>query len=160
GFQMRKLFLLTAAVAALAVPGTLVAAAPTLSLQASPTIVTFGGAVTLSGTLSSAKTGQSITVEGQDCGKTAFAKVATVMTTTNGAWTASAKPALNTTYRAKNKGTTSGSVLVKVRPQLKLTRVAAGKFTAKVGAAQSFVGKYVAFQRWSATKRKYATVKK
>jgi hypothetical protein len=157
---MKKLFLLATVATALAVPAALLAAAPTVTLQATPTIVTFGGSVTLSGALSTQRAGQAITVEGQDCGQTAFKKVATVNTTTNGVFTTPAKPMLNTTYRAREKSSTSPSVLVKVRPNLKLTRVAAGKFTAKVGGAQSFVGKWVAFQRYKASVRKYVTVKR
>jgi hypothetical protein len=157
---MKKLFLLAAVATALAVPTALLAAAPTLTLQAVPTILTYGGTTTLSGTLSTQRAGQAITVEGQDCGQNAFKKVATVQTAANGAFTTPAKPTVNTTYRARMKASTSPSVLVKVRPSLKLTRVAAGKFTAKVTAAQSFVGKWVAFQRYSVSLHKYVTVKK
>src|SRR5205807_2459547 len=160
GPEMKKLFALLAAVAALTVPTALVAAPATLTLQAAPTLVTYGGSVTLSGALSTQRTGQSITLAGQDCGQSAFKKVATVKTTTNGAFTTPAKPTLNTTYNAKNKGSTSPNVLVKVRPQLKLTRTAAGKFTASGSAGESFVGKYVAFQRYKRSIRKYVTVRR
>jgi hypothetical protein len=157
---MKKFPLLLAVVSALVVPTALVAAPVTVTLQVAPTLVTYGGAVTLSGAISTKRTGQSISVSGQDCGQNGSKKVATVTTTTNGAYTASAKPTINTTYTAKYKGSTSPGVLVKVRPQLKLQRVAAGKFTASATAAQSFVGKYVALQRYKSSVRKYVTVKK
>ena len=157
---MKKLVLLGAVFAALAAPMALLAAAPAVTLQVSPAIVTYGGAVTLSGVLSNQRSGQSITVEAQDCGQTAFKKLPSVNTAANGAFTTSAKPTMNTTYRARFKGSTSPLVLVKVRPQLVLTRVSAGKFTAKVGSAQSLVGKYVAFQRYKSSIRKYVTVKR
>lgn len=155
---MKKLFLLVAVAAAVAAPA---AAAPvTVTLQASPTTTTFGGAVTLSGQVSSGAAGQAVTVEAQDCGTSAFKKLATATTASGGTYTTSAKPTMNTTYRARLKNQTSQPVLVKVRPQLKLVRVAAGKFTAKVGAAQSFQGKYVAFQRYASATRKWVTLKK
>jgi hypothetical protein len=157
---MKKLFLLAAVSAALAVPAALLAAAPTVTLQAAPAIVTYGGAVTLSGALSNQRAGQNINLEAQDCGQTAFKKLASVTTATNGAFTTSAKPTMNTSYRSHFKSSTSPVVPVKVRPQLVLTRVSAGKFTAKVGAGQSLVGKYVAFQRYKSSVRKYVTVKK
>src|SRR5437763_2421832 len=145
---MKKLFLFAAVAAVLAVPAALLAATPTVTLQAAPAIVTYSGAVTLSGALSNQRAGQSINVEGQDCGQTAFKKVVSVKTVANGTFTTSAKPTINTTYRSHFKSSTSPVVLVKVRPQLVLTRVAAGKFTAKASAGQSLVGKFVAFQRY------------
>jgi len=157
---MKKLFLLTAVSAALAVPAALLAATPTVTLQAAPAIVTYGGAVSLSGALSSQRTGQSITVEAQPCGQTAFKKLSSVKTVANGAFTTSEKPTMNTSYRAHFKSSTSPAMLVKVHPLLTLTRVSAGKFTAKAGAGQSFVGKYVAFQRYKSSIRKYVTVKR
>lgn len=157
---MKKLFLLTAVVTAFSVPAALLAAAPTVTLQAAPTIVVYGGAVTLSGTLSNQKAVQTVTIEAQDCGQTPFKKLTSAKTATTGAYTTSVKPTINTTYRAHFKSSTSALVLVKVRPQLKLTRVSAGKFTAKITAAQSYVGKYVAFQRYKSSIRKYVTVKK
>ena len=157
---MKKLFLLAAVSAALAVPAALLAAAPTVTLQAAPAIVTYNGAVTLTGALSNQRSGQTIKVEAQDCGQTAFKKLTSATTAANGAFTSSAKPTMNTSYRSHFKGSTSPVVAVKVRPQLVLKRVSAGKFTAKVGASQSLVGKYVAFQRYKRSIRKYVTVKR
>jgi hypothetical protein len=149
-----KKFLLVAAIAALG--ATPVAAAPpTLTLKAAPTVVTYGGSTTLSGVLSTARTGQSVDIEAQECGQTAFKKLSSVSTTTGGNFSASVKPTINTNYEAKQKGATSPAVGVKVAPLLSLKKnggTAKRKFTATLTSAQSFVGKYVVFQRRTSTK--------
>jgi hypothetical protein len=159
-----KKFMLAAALAALC--ATPVAAAPpSLTLKAAPTVVAYGGTTTLSGTLSTQRTGESIDILAQECGQTAFKRVASVATTTGGAFTYTAKPTVNTNYQAKQKGGTSPTVGVKVTPLLTLRKRSVGRFSVAVTAAQSFVGKYVVFQRvrnskWVTLKRvTLATVK-
>jgi hypothetical protein len=153
---MKKLTLigLVAAVCA----ATAAAAPPTITLKAAPTTVTYGGATTLSGVLSTAKAGDAVTLQGQECGQGAFKTVATATTTTGGGFSAAVKPTMNTTYQAKQKGATSTSVTVKVAPLVAVKRLSRGKFKASVSAAQSFVGKYVVFQRLRPTK--WVTLKK
>src|SRR2546421_4450773 len=134
------------------------AAPPTVTLKAAPTVVAYGGSTTLTGVLSTKKAGQAIDIQGQDCGQNAFKKVATATTTTGGAFSSAVKPTLNTNYQAKNKGATSPMVAVKVTPLLSLQKLTLGKFKVSVTAAQSFVGKYVVFQRLRNTK--WVTLKK
>ena len=134
------------------------AAPPTLTVKAAPTVVAYGGSTTLTGVLSTKKAGQAIDIQGQDCGQNAFKKVATATTTTGGAFSSAVKPTLNTNYQAKNKGATSPMVAVKVTPLLSLQKLSLGKFKVSVTAAQSFVGKYVVFQRLRNTK--WVTLKK
>lgn len=125
-----------------------VAAAPTaLTLKASPTVVVYGGSTTLSGVLSTQKSGQHVDISVQDCGQGAFKKVTTVTTTTGGAFTYAAKPAMNTNYQAKQKGTTSPTAAVQVTPTVTLKKLAKNKFSVSVTAGQTFVGKFVVFQR-------------
>jgi hypothetical protein len=131
---------------------TAAAAPPTLTLKASATVVAYGGSTTLSGVLSTQRTGQHVDILGQDCGQGGFKKVTTVTTTTGGAFTYAAKPTMNTSYQAKQKAVTSPTVAVKVTPTLALRKLARGKFSVSVTAAQSFVGKYVVFQRLRTTK--------
>src|SRR6266516_854546 len=134
------------------------AAPPTLTLKAATTVVAYGGSTSLSGVLSTQKVGQAIDIQAQDCGQTAFKKVATATTTTAGAFSSAPKPTLNTSYQAKNKGSTSAIVAVKVTPLLSLQKLSLGKFKVSATAAQSFVGKYVVFQRLRNSK--WVTLKK
>jgi hypothetical protein len=134
------------------------AAPPTVTLKAAATVVAYGGSTTLSGVLSTKKAGQAIDIQGQDCGQTAFKKVATATTTAGGVFSYAAKPTIDTSYQAKNKGATSSTVPVKVAPVLSLQKRSLGKFKVSVTAAQSFVGKYVVFQRLRNSK--WVTLKK
>jgi hypothetical protein len=153
---MRKAFPIFVLAALCAAP--VAAAPPSLTLKAAPTVVAYAGASTLSGVLSTQKTGQSVDIQAQECGQTAFKKIASATTTTGGAYSYAAKPTTNTNYQAKLKGATSPAVAVKVAPVLSLKKLSLGKFSVSVTAAQSFVGKYVVFQRLRNTK--WVTLKK
>ena len=147
---------------ALAVPAA-VAAAPTpvtSTIAASPTEVTYMGAVTISGTASSQKAGEKVTVQAQTCGQNAFRTGASVMTAAGGTWTTSLRPTANTQYRAKIKNFTSTAVSVGVHPAVRLTKVARRKYRVRVSAAQSFAGKVVTFQRFKAATGRWVTVRR
>ena len=131
-----------------------------VSLTAAPPVVAYGQSVTLSGAVSSRASGETVTVDAMECGKTAFTKVATATTVANGAWTSTAKPAMNTIYRANWKNTKSAQLTEKVSPVVRLKRVRAHRFSTSVTAAQSFVGKYVVLQRYVRARRAWKTVKR
>ena len=142
---MKKLISIAILSACCAAP---VAAAPTtLTLKASPTVAAYGGSTTLSGVLSTLKSGQRVDILAQDCGQSAFKKVTTVMTTAGGAFTYAAKPSMKTSYQAKQKNVTSPTVSVDTTPVLTLKKLAKNKFSVSVTAAQTFVGKFIVFQR-------------
>ena len=63
---MKRLIFVATLAALSAAP--VAAAPPTLTLKASPTVVAYGGTTTLSGVLSTQKTGQNVSIQGQDCG--------------------------------------------------------------------------------------------
>ena len=142
---MKKLITIAILSALCAAPA---AAAPTtLTLKASATVVAYGGSTTLSGVLSTLKSGQRVDIMSQECGQGGFKKVATVTTTANGAFTYAAKPTQNTNFQAKQKNIASPTTLVQNAPVLVLKKLAKNKFTVSVTAAQTFVGKFVVFQR-------------
>ena len=147
---MKRLIFVATLAALSAAP--VAAAPPTLTLKASPTVVAYGGTTTLSGVLSTQKTGQNVSIQGQDCGTGAFKTVATVKTTTGGAFTYAAKPTMNTNYQAKQKADVSATAAVKVAPVATLKKRARNKFTVSVTGADTFVGKFVVFQRLRRTK--------
>ena len=96
---------------------TVTGARTSVTLSSSPRVVTFGAPATLSGVISSQQTGEKVTVSAQECGKTAFARLADATTTAGGNWTLAAKPTMNTVYRARWRTTDSSTVNVNVRPQ-------------------------------------------
>ncbi|SRR6266487_127999 len=156
--MMRKL--LFAALVALATAASAVAAAPTITLQASPLVVTYGTASTLSGTVTNASGNQDVSVLAQECGTAAMKPLATVTPTSSGGFTYAAHARLNTAYQSKYKNATSTTVTVKVRPLMSLRRIARRKFNVSVLAAQSFAGHTVAFQRYAALSGRWITVKR
>lgn len=122
-----------------------------LTLSAAPKRVVFGQTVTLSGVDASHRTGENVDIWAQPCGGT-NAKVATVQTTTNGAFTAGVQPLKNTTYTARLKNATSAAATVSVRPRIRLGKVAPHRYSARVSAADSFAGKTATFQRYNGTR--------
>jgi plastocyanin len=121
---------------------------PGISMKASAAQVAYGGTLTLSGAVSSQAAGETVNVDAMQCGTTTFTRVGTVRSGAQGAWSSPVKPTLNTTYRTSWRNATSVPLAVRVGPAVSLKRVRAGRFTASVTAAQSFVGKYVVLQRY------------
>ena len=138
---------------------TVTAAAAALSLTANPLILVYGGSSVVSGVLSTQKVGENIDVLAQQCGTQAATKVATVATTTGGAYTTNVKPLMNTAYTAKDKSLSSTAGTVRVRPSMRLVKVAAHRFTLRVSAGSSLAGKYASFQRFNGTLHRWVAVK-
>jgi plastocyanin len=133
---------------------------PGISMKASAAQVGYGGTLTLSGNVSSGAAGEAVNVDAMQCGATTFTRVGTVRSAAQGAWSSPVKPAMNTSYRSSWKNANSAPLAVKVSPSVSLKRVRAGRFTASVTAAQSFVGKYVVLQRYARVRKAWKTVKR
>lgn len=129
---------------------TVRAAAAGLTIAASPRLVTYLGATTLSGALSTAQPNERVAVRAQACGSTSFASLATVTTTTGGAWTLSARPQRTTVYEAQSRGVTARTT-VTVRPRVSVRKLTRGRFAVRVSAAQAFGGKIAVLQRRTST---------
>ncbi len=140
--------------------GTVVvrAVSASVTLTASRTILIFGGAVTLSGRVSSARPNESVTVTIRPYEQPAL--TVTVRTGDNGVWTYQHQPRIRTVYQARWDTVTSANATVNVRPRISLRKVAAGRFAVSVVAARSFGGRYVDFRRWNATRRTWVLVKR
>ena len=131
----------------------------TVSLQVAPGVVTFGGRVTLSGTLSTQRSGEQLTVEAQACGESSFTRLTSVTTTTGGAFSVAVQPLKNTTYQVRYKNQTSSPVSARVRPRLTLGKIAPQRFTVTVRASDSLAGKVVSVQRWNAATLRWVAVR-
>jgi plastocyanin len=110
-----------------------------VSLKAAPAVVRYGGTSTLSGAVSSLAAGETVNVDAKQCGATAFTRLASVKSTANGAWSAPAKPVMNTVFRATWKN--------------------ARRFTATATAALALTGKRLVVQRYVKSKRTWRAVK-
>ena len=131
-----------------------------VSLAAITSIVRFGGSTTISGAVSNAQAGENVTVEAQECGKPTAVRLGSATTAANGAWSMAVKPTVNTIYQVRWKTTASSKLEVKVAPRVVLVRLRAGRFSARVTATQSFVGKYVVLQLYSAARRRWLALKR
>ena len=120
-----------------------------VTLAASAPIVKFGTQVTLSGTVSTKKAGETVTLVQLPVGQTTKQVLATLQTTTNGVFSFNVTPQVTTTYQAQIK-TSESSVTVQVAPLVKLPAPSrSGYFHFYVRAATSFAGHHVFLQRFT-----------
>lgn len=129
-----------------------------VTIASSRQIVIFGGSVMLSGTASTLRAGETITIVEQR-----FNGVTTrtqVTTGTGGVWSFEAEPRMLTTYRAEFGAAVSSGLTVQVRPRVSLRKVARTKFAATVVAARSFAGRFVVFSRWAPRLRRWVAIKR
>ena len=139
--------------------GTIVVRAG-LSITAAPAQVSYGKPATLSGSISTGVTGDTVSIAAMECGKTTFAPLTSVKTAANGAWSSPVKPNLNTVYQASWRNAKSAQLTAKVAPAPVLKRVGPHRYKASLTAAQALTGKYVVLQRYAKTKRAWKTVKR
>jgi hypothetical protein len=128
-----------------------------VTLSASTLRVVYGTAMTLSGTVSTKQAGESVTVGAQRFEGAKF--TTTVTTGSGGAWSYSAKPTIQTSYRAHWKNATSSSLTVGVMPLVAFRVLTGRRFSTRVVAARSFAGRIVQFQRRSSLGQ-WVTVKR
>ena len=130
-----------------------------LSLAAAPSLLAYGGRSTLSGRLATGQANQKVDIFSQECGAASFGKLTTLTTTTDGSYSFVVQPRKNTTYESRARSLRSTQVLVKVRPKVTLRKLARQRFRVTVLAAESYAGKFVLFQRYSATQRRWLRVR-
>jgi len=138
-----------------ALKGTVVVkgAPPQISLVASAPVVKYGATVTLSGAVSNKRAGVTVTLVQLPFGQTTKQVIATLQTTTNGAFSYTVTPQVNTSYQAQWPGKSDSSVTVQVQPLIKLPFVSkTGFFHFYVTAGSSFAGKTVFLQRYTLAK--------
>jgi plastocyanin len=135
-----------------ALKGTVVVkgAPPQVTLVASVPVVKFGGTVTLSGTVTNKRAGETVTLVQLPFGQTTKQVIATLQTTSGGAFSFNVTPQVTTTYQAQWPNRSESSVTVQVQPLIKLPFVSkSGFFHFYVTAGTSFAGKTVFLQRFT-----------
>jgi hypothetical protein len=134
-----------------------------LALDANRSAVTYGGLVTLTGSVANGQAGESVTITEHRLpavGDLQTDTVTTVQTAADGSFSVQAHPLVHTLYRASAGQTSSNSVSVQVRPKLMLSRIGVHRFLARVVAARSFVGRYGVLQRWNARRQHWTSVRR
>jgi plastocyanin len=123
---------------------------PVVTLAASAPTVKYGTAVTLSGTVSNKKAGETVTLVQLPFGQTTKQVIATLQTTTGGAFSFTVTPQIYTQYQAQWKNLSESSVFIQVAPMIKLPAPSrSGYFHFYVTAATSFAGHFVYLQRFA-----------
>jgi plastocyanin len=121
-----------------------------VSLVAKPRVIKYLQSTILSGTVGTGKSGEHVSILSKKCGETAYSRLTTLTTGTDGIYTLKQTPGMNTAYEAKWKTSTSKTRAVGVRPRIKFAKIGSHKYRVRVKAAQSFVGKRVVFQKLTA----------
>jgi plastocyanin len=123
---------------------------PAVTVGASLPIIVYGQQVTLSGTVSSGKANEQVTIYQQPYPQTSFAQLTTVLTGANGAWNLvlTPSPKILTQFQARWNGRVSVNVGVQVRPRIRLSYLN-GRFATAVQSATSHASRSVVAQRLS-----------
>jgi plastocyanin len=137
-----------------------VALSPTSTIGVRPGTVVYGGKVTLAGTLADKQSGESLQVFALQCGATSATTLATIKSTTGGAFTYTAQPLRQTAYSVRVKNASSSAATAKVAPRLRLGKIARHRYSLRISAAESFAGKYATFQRYSTARKRWVKVKR
>jgi hypothetical protein len=66
---------------------------------------------------------------------------------------------MSTAYTTKSRAITSSVISVRVRPRLRLVRVASHRYLLRVFATRSFAGKYASFQRYNGTLHRWVALR-
>jgi plastocyanin len=91
---------------------------PAITIGTATPIIDYGQSTHISGAVSNAKAGETVTVWAQPYGAVSPVQIATLLTSTNGVWDLVVKPTLLTTYQAHWKTTVSQQVGVELRPAI------------------------------------------
>ena len=131
---------------------------PTLTFAASSQYVVFGDKVTLSGTVSNHKAGESVTIYYQPYPQPNLIQRATVLTGTSGTFSFIVSPQIATSYQAAWKGAYATPTSIQVQPKVTLGRNNGWIIHAAAGV--SFNGKAVQLQRLNTMTGQWVTLKK
>lgn len=141
--------------------GTVVVAKTTfaVALAISPGTARYGRTENLSGKTSDQSSGQNVQLLAQSCGQASATVIGTATTTTGGVFSFQRQPSNKTVYSVKEKNAASNTVLAQVMPWQQLKKTSRHHFSLRVSAAASFAGKYVTFQRYITSVRRWVNVK-
>ena len=120
---MKRTIITIAAVAIVAVPVAVQAqpAPDTLSINAAPGAVKFGGSITLSGKLTGSNVdGRNVRVQADEFPPDSFSNAGNATTNATGDWSLVVKPNANTRYRARVGNMESANLDVTVMPTVSL----------------------------------------
>jgi plastocyanin len=122
---------------------------PSLTFALDQPIVPFGGQITLSGQISTKKSGQNVALTAQEYGQPSPVALATVVTGANGTFGYVTTPKQYTTYVATWNTVASAPIIAQVEPKVTLKPGLRGYMKTQVSAGRSFWHRHVYLQRLS-----------
>jgi plastocyanin len=131
---------------------------PSLTLAASSGYMVYGDKLTLSGTVSSHKAGEQVTIFYQPYGQPNPIQRTVVLTGDGGTYSFVISPQILTTYQATWKGAYAAPATVQVQPKLTIGRNGAWLLHAYAG--RSMAGRSVQFQRLNSATGQWVTLAK
>lgn len=129
-----------------------------VSLTPSSLRVLYGHTVTLSGAVSSGRSGQAVSILARPYGSTAATLGATVVTGTGGRWSFRAAPSIETTYLARWGATESRPVVVGVAPRVTVAVLHTGQIATRVLTTRALSGRLVELQSLDGATGKWTTI--
>jgi plastocyanin len=122
---------------------------PSVAFALSQPIVVYGTTITLTGQISSHKSGQSVQLTAQEYGAPSAVVLATVVTGANGVFGFNTVPKQYTTYLAHWGSVASAPIVAQVAPKVTLKPGGGGYMRAQVTGPRSFWHRHVFLQRLS-----------
>jgi plastocyanin len=137
-----------------------VAAVPvaTVALKVAPEVVSYGGRVSLTGTLSSRSAGQPVSITARACHGAGFVSVGTVSSGNGGSFSQNVRPQQNTVFRVR-VGSATAAAGVTVRPRLTLAKAGPGRYTLTARAPSSLVGRSATIESRQPGRSKWAVIR-
>jgi plastocyanin len=119
---------------------------PAVTIGATAPLLTYGDATHIAGTVSSKRSGETVTLWAQPYGQVSPVQIASLLTGAGGVWDFVVKPTLLTTYEAHWKTLVSSKVSLQMRPNV-LFSASKGMGFVKVKSNHSLEGRKVYVQR-------------
>lgn len=128
-----------------------VAAPPpqSLTLTADRDLVVYGGSVLLTGTLSGAHGGETVTITEKAQGTAVPDKTVTATTDASGSFSIAVQPLVHTSFVAAAGSVKSDPADVVVRPRVQLRHSGFHRYRVRVSAARPLLHKVALVQRWN-----------
>jgi plastocyanin len=144
--------------------GTIIVTAPpaseSLTLTSASSTATYGGSLTLSGTVTHGTAGEKVTVTEHPQGLTTTQSAQTVTTSSDGSFSLSVRPLIHTVYVAATAKATSDPLTINARPFLRLAHFSRTRGIVRVAAAHGFLHRDVLLQVWHPRTHVWSSVRR
>jgi plastocyanin len=136
------------------------APAQSITLAANRPVVTYGGSVLFNGKLTNGTAGEKVTLTANPQAGDDATSTQTVTTAADGTFSVRVRPLVQTAYTVATANSTSSSVVINVRPRVRLAAMGHRRAIVRVAAARGFLHRYALVQRWNARRHVWRSVRR